>query len=744
MHPPHWTVLIIDDSITDQRLFRHFLEADEWARYTLIFADSGAAGLALARQQLPDVILLDLQLPDLDGFSVLEQLCHREATAGCAVIMLTDRSDSALAVTAMKLGAIDYLVKAHTTAPLLQQIIRHAIERRSWERQVNLQEQRFQAAIEYVVEQLQVCFGIYRSIRNEQGTIVDFRVDHLNPAACQRTGLALDLQVGQSLQTLQPQYAPTALALTGSLFQACCTTVETGHPFAQEVTIGGSVVGEMNDRSPLTFDVRVARFDDGFVASWQDITQRKQAEESLRHSKIRFEALCEYSPIGIFMGDAEGNVTYANPACQAIVGLSNSASQGRGWQITIHPEDYDRVLATQRQALRAQQPFISEHRFIWPDRTVCWGSVHAVPIVIHNEHLGYVGIIQDITQRKQSEAALYQSEEQRRLAIDCSQVGTWDLYMATGELIWNEIHGRLLGYDSLPSPLTYAHWRDRVHPEDLDRIEHGVQQALANRCDYEDEYRILYPDGTLRWVLGRGRGFYNEAGEPIRMVGILIDISDRKTTESALKKALADKEILLREIHHRVKNNLQIISSLLQLQAQDLGNRSVQDLFRDCQNRITSMSLIHNTLFRSADVADIDLGDYMLTLIHHLLASYVITPNQVELRTDLMPIRLSLDQAIPCGLILNELVSNSLKHAFPADRSGMIHIALMLTEWQEVMLEVRDNGVGFPHGLNWVNSPSLGLSLVRDLAIEQLDGTIDCQSDRGGTQFIIRFPQVSY
>ncbi|MEH1777958.1 MAG: PAS domain S-box protein [Nostoc sp.] len=219
------------------------------------------------------------------------------------------------------------------------------------------------------------------------------------------------------------------------------------------------------------------------------------------------------------------------------------------------------------------------------------------------------------------------------------------------------------------------------------------------------------------------------------------ELVQRQKAQVKLKAALAEKEVLLKEVHHRVKNNLQIVSSLLQLQSQTLKDPEVIKVLRESQNRIESISLIHKNLYTSANIGKIDVADYIHNLAASLLISYQIWPNRIALETDIDPLSLNVDQAIACGLVINELISNALKHAFPDQQVGTISIALR-NAGNSIEMTIRDNGIGLPDNLDWRNTDSLGLSLVHDLVTEQLEGDITLERNHG-TVFKIKFTQLT-
>ncbi len=201
-------------------------------------------------------------------------------------------------------------------------------------------------------------------------------------------------------------------------------------------------------------------------------------------------------------------------------------------------------------------------------------------------------------------------------------------------------------------------------------------------------------------------------------------------------ESIREKEILLQEVHHRVKNNLQVISSILNLQSSYVKDQSSLDILRESQNRIKSMSFIHESLYQTRDFSRIEFSDYILSLSNNLIHSYSIEAGKIKLSTDFKKVFLSLDQAIPCGLIVNELVSNALKYAFPQGTTG--EISLKIKESDNIIrIHIADNGIGLPADLDVEHSESLGLQLVYTL-IDQLDATIEVNSEKG-TNYLITF-----
>jgi two-component sensor histidine kinase len=214
-------------------------------------------------------------------------------------------------------------------------------------------------------------------------------------------------------------------------------------------------------------------------------------------------------------------------------------------------------------------------------------------------------------------------------------------------------------------------------------------------------------------------------------------VTERVKDEEKLRASLDEREVMLREIHHRVKNNIQIISSLIRLQSRYIKDEKALELLDESQNRIRSMALIHEKLYQSRDFSRIDFSDYIAKMLTHLFAMYKVETSRIRRRVDAAKVHLDINRAIPCGLIINELVTNALKHAFPGDRGGEVLVRMRASVGDRHELTVKDNGVGLPEGFDLRQKGSLGFQIISDL-VKQLDGSIEVRND-GGTEIVIRF-----
>ena len=263
---------------------------------------------------------------------------------------------------------------------------------------------------------------------------------------------------------------------------------------------------------------------------------------------------------------------------------------------------------------------------------------------------------------------------------------------------------------------------DLLAPQSLYKEATSITKLTAEGEKYALETKRRCKDGDVIDV--------SLLAHPIRVGGKLVgsyaiyrDISTRKKAEQKIKDSLREKEVLLKEIHHRVKNNMQIISSLINLQSLRIDDKKTSKLLQSSQNRIKSMAIIHEKLYQSKDFTNVDLSDYVKSLTNHLLTTYGVDKKKIKFHTDIKDIFLDINRAIPCGLIINELLTNSIKHAFPDGNRGEIKVAIRNQKNRKKELIVSDNGKGIPENFDIKSTKSLGLTLVKILAEQQLRGS---------------------
>ncbi|NJL44828.1 MAG: response regulator [Leptolyngbyaceae cyanobacterium SM2_3_12] len=295
----------------------------------------------------------------------------------------------------------------------------------------------------------------------------------------------------------------------------------------------------------------------------------------------------------------------------------------------------------------------------------------------------------------------------------------------------------------LPCTMLYQNprlWLSTIHAEDRSEVMEALSEQLQGT--YDQQYRILRSDGSLRWVRDRAFPIRDKTDQIYRIAGIVDDITERKEAEAVLQRSLQEKELLLKEIHHRVKNNLLVVSSLLELQANYLTDPQAIQYFEDSQHRIQSMALIHEKLYQSSNLAQIDLADYLDLLLTQLCNAFDARTRNIVATLDADSILLNLETITPCGLIVSELISNCFRHAFPPQQGGHLWVTAHQGPDQRITLQVRDDGLGLPADLDIGQTESLGLQLV-SLLTQQLQGDIQVQR-QGGTTFQLVFAELTY
>jgi PAS domain S-box-containing protein len=276
----------------------------------------------------------------------------------------------------------------------------------------------------------------------------------------------------------------------------------------------------------------------------------------------------------------------------------------------------------------------------------------------------------------------------------------------------------------------------------IPKLRELLETILPQKAAF-DNYEVEHDFATIgrRIMLLNAWQIQRVLGKERIILLAIEDITERKKTEEIIQASLKEKETLLKEVHHRVKTNMQVICSLLNLQSSNVRDKDALAMLKDSQSRIQSMALVHNKLYQSQNLASINMSDYIKELTGDLIKSYTTSHDRVTVNIDPSDVFLGIDMAIPCGLVINELVTNSLKYAFPKNRTGQIAISLKEGGNQELELVVSDNDVGIPEGINTANTNTFGLKLVTNLAQDQLDGKIELDRSRR-TTFKITFPQA--
>lgn len=373
-------------------------------------------------------------------------------------------------------------------------------------------------------------------------------------------------------------------------------------------------------------------------------------------------------------------------------------------------------------------------------------------------------------------SALKESEERTRLAIAAGNLGLYDIDLRTGANVVNAEYALQLGYDPEEFHESASSWSNRLHPDDREAVDRLFQSYIKGETDrYRAEYRLRTASGGWIRVLSLGEIVERDSnGSPTRMLGTHTDITQTWKTEEALRLAqselqrsleeanqsrrdlldvigaqaqtekslqssVKEQEVLLRELYHRTKNNMQMIRSMLSLQSADMESEEVKHLVRETNSKIDAIALIHQMLYQSQHLSRIDLQAYVQDLAYLAISSYRAESDRITLKLEMDAVSANIEVATPIGLIMNELLSNTVKHAFPDGRSGEIRVGLSKLEGDVVRLEYSDDGTGPCPGFDPRKQKTYGLISVFGIAERQLGGRVAVDSSRG-LSYSIRFP----
>ena len=513
---------------------------------------------------------------------------------------------------------------------------------------------------------------------------------------------------------------------------------------------------------------------------------------NLEQSEERLKLIAETSVDLIFQLDVTGKVVFCSPAVSQY-GYNAAEVIGKKFSTYIAQEDQDLATSSFRRALEGEHLHALELRLLKADGRPYFAEINIAPIQATNTIIGLQGISRDVTARKEAEKKLqnFANELQAaNTALNVSHTAALNLMQdaidarTTAEKVNEELNrkiimhkqaeaalqaseqfnkavldtagtmvvvldreGRIQGFNQACMTATgytaaevqgRIFWELFVPEEDLEGVLLTWEQLQAGDFPNSHENEWVSKDGSRRLISWSNTAII-EDGKMKYAISSGLDITERKQAEEQIKASLAEKEVLLREVHHRVKNNLQVISSLISLQADSLTDERMRAVFGDVRDRVRAMALVHENLYQTGNLAQLNFAEYAASLLEYLWRSHGALAEKVQLRFVIAPIVLPIEKAVPCGLILNELAGNALKHGFPNSRAGEVTVTLERDPATAMAcLRVSDNGVGMPVGRDWRQSDSLGLRLVHILA-GQLGGRLETGT-APGAEFRITFP----
>lgn len=440
---------------------------------------------------------------------------------------------------------------------------------------------------------------------------------------------------------------------------------------------------------------------------------------------------------GVISTDSDCRVNRMNPEAERATGFSEAEAVGKDLESVFH-------IVNEYTRKTVENP---ARRVLQEGRTVGLAN-HTVLISRYGEELpildsgapirdregvvsGVVIVFRDQTNERNARKEIDAGHERLRLALEKAVMGIWDWEISTGRVAWDGEHHSLFGIPLEQFGGTIDDVQARVHPDDREQGMREFRSAIENNEAFDNQYRVVWPNGTIRWLSSYGRVVFDSEGKPERIVGTTQDITDAVEQDRRIRKTLAEKEALIRELYHRTKNTMHLIQSMLALGSEGTDSDAAVQLAKDTHRRIQAIALVHDKLYQAHDLSSIVFADYIDDLVDHVLHSHVDVRGRVSVELDLEPVSVLIDTAVPLGLAVNELLTNAFVHGFPGEERGTVKIRLVKRTDGTITLTISDDGVGVPTGFDFRCRQTLGLQTVVALVEHQLQGTIEFHPDSG-------------
>jgi PAS domain S-box-containing protein len=477
----------------------------------------------------------------------------------------------------------------------------------------------------------------------------------------------------------------------------------------------------------------------GIITYTEVTTERKKAERALRVSEEKYRALFDNATEAIFVVQG-GKLVFCNPMTTRLMGYSGEELAAKPFTDFVDPADRDMVIERHSKRLKGEEtPGRYVVRLVDRAGNSRWAEINVILIDWEGQS-ATLNFANDITERKRAEEKLKESEKKYRELYDFLPIPVYEMDLEANIIAANRAIYKAFRGTEEDFKKGFNAWT-LLSREDALKSSNNIQRLLRGEEVGGTEYNFQRMDGSVFPAIVISSVIFDR-DRPIGLRGAIIDITERRRAEEAVQASLREKETLLREIHHRVKNNMQVISSLFNLQGGFIKDENARRMLKEGQLRIRSMALVHEKLYQSRDLSKIDFANYLRSLSAHLFQFFEVDAGRIRMETDLEDVHLDINSAVPCGLLVSELITNALKHAFPEERKGVIGISLHRREEGMVELRVADDGVGFPEAQDFRRTESLGLQIV-NLLVGQLGGAIELDR-KNGTSFTIVFPEAGY
>ncbi|MBD3413496.1 MAG: PAS domain S-box protein [Candidatus Aminicenantes bacterium] len=569
--------------------------------------------------------------------------------------------------------------------------------------------------------------------------MVSHRVlENVNETLCEMIGYTAEELIGKSARILYPtdrDYEFVGKKKYAQIEKYGTGTVETRFQRKNgeviDVLLSSSPVNPEDPKQQVTFTVL-------------DITKQKRAEQELEESEEKYRGLFSSLRDAILVADTDRKIIDCNPAFTELFGYELEEIKGKETEYVYHdPQQFQEMGELIQQKMGEPDFFYTidyekKSGDVFPGETKVFYLKND-----QGEITGFIGLIRDITERMQAERQLRESEEKYRGLFNSALAGI-TVHDSEGQIIAankkaEEVFG-ISEQELMKKDVDFwTHSLFKPNGEPMEIEDFPISLVTKSKVPREGKTigLSMAKDKDIRWFLHSARPIFNPDGNLDKIVTSFVEITEQKKAESQIQKNLKEKNVMLKEIHHRVKNNMQIISSLINLQSQNIKDQEALESFRICRERIKAMALIHESLYESQNLAEVDFSGYVKKMTTHLFAAHSELSERINFTVNIDPLFLDVNRAIPAGLIINELVSNAFKHGFPGGKSGSVSVKLKIEDSGSYSLMVSDTGMGFPESYDWKNPTTLGMQLVSDL-VKQLNGTMNIIRQKG-TKVRIKF-----
>ncbi len=489
-----------------------------------------------------------------------------------------------------------------------------------------------------------------------------------------------------------------------------------------------------------------------FLINVQSIVDRTKAENARRKIESLHNEAEQLTHAGAWEWKVDEKTLFWSDQVYRIHGLTpeeypNESAELKTFSLNCyHPEDRAIIEEAFEACVQHGTSYAIEARFKPLHGDLMWVRTIGKPVVEHGKVVRVTGYIMDIHARKEAQLELQKQQELLEISQKTAHLGSYEFDLVANSNKWTDEVFRIFGLDDQMGVPSNAAYRIFIIEDDVEKVQQAYTNSLETGEKMDLVYRIRRRDGELRYIHNLGEPQYDSLGNVIRFFGTFQDVTESKILELALQKSLVEKEVLLREVHHRVKNNLAAILGLIEMERYNSPDEKMQNLFGELGGRIKSIATVHETLYKSDDLSKIRFQEYLEALIQNLVTS-LQSDQAIQTIIDARDVEMDLQLAVPCGLIINELITNALKHAFPAavlatleDQQADIKITVK-QYGHDYCLSVADNGIGFPADLDLHSANTLGLKLITMLGEHQLGGKLELIRDQG-TRIKLTFSQM--